>query len=494
MDTDSGNGNRTPAEPRFPAQDRFAAGAQYIGGRLRPGTSGRRHAVVDPATGETVYAYELAGPADVDAAVAAAKEAFPGWSGATPGERSAALHRLAGVLAERAEEFAQAESLQCGKPLKLSREFDVPGTDRQRRVLRGRRPAPGRQVGRGVLGRPHLLRTPRADRRRRVHRALELPAPDGRLEDPPGDRGGQHHRPQARRDHPADLAPVRRGRQGGRDSGRGRQHRHRGRERTPASTSSATRTSSMTSFTGSTGVGKRVAEIATRTVKRLHLELGGKAPFVVFDDADLEAAVHGAVAASLINSGQDCTAATRAYVQRPLYEAFVEQVAALMETVRDRRPVQRGHRPRPADLAHPPRPRRRLRRAGQGLRPDRHRRRGPQERRRLLPAHPHRGRPPGQRGRPGRDLRPGPGGAALRQRRRGHRAGQRHPLRPRRLRLEPRRVPHGPGHPRDQGGLRVDQRPHSDHQRDAARRLQGERVTERTCRRIPSRSTRRSSM
>lgn len=90
----------------------------------------------------------------------------------------------------------------------------------------------------------------------------------------------------------------------------------------------------MTSFTGSTPVGKRVAEVATATVKRLHLELGGKAPFVVFDDADLEAAVHGAVAGALINTGQDCTAATRAYVQRPLYEAFVERTAALMETVR----------------------------------------------------------------------------------------------------------------------------------------------------------------
>jgi betaine-aldehyde dehydrogenase len=87
----------------------------------------------------------------------------------------------------------------------------------------------------------------------------------------------------------------------------------------------------MTSFTA---VGKRVARVATETVKRLHLELGGKAPFVVFDDADLEAAAHGAVAGSLINTGQDCTAATRAYVQRPLYDAFVGAVADLMATVR----------------------------------------------------------------------------------------------------------------------------------------------------------------
>lgn len=90
----------------------------------------------------------------------------------------------------------------------------------------------------------------------------------------------------------------------------------------------------MVSFTGSTPVGRRVAELATATVKRTHLELGGKAPFVVFDDADLDAAVHGAVAASLINSGQDCTAATRAYVQRPLYDAFVAGVADLYRTIR----------------------------------------------------------------------------------------------------------------------------------------------------------------
>lgn len=113
---------------RFAAQERFAEGAQFIGGRLTKGTSGRTHAVVDPASGEEVFTYELAGVEDVDAAVAAARAAFPGWSSATPGDRSDALHRFAAVLAERAEDFARAESLQCGKPLKLTREFDVPGT------------------------------------------------------------------------------------------------------------------------------------------------------------------------------------------------------------------------------------------------------------------------------------------------------------------------------------------------------------------------------
>jgi betaine-aldehyde dehydrogenase len=89
----------------------------------------------------------------------------------------------------------------------------------------------------------------------------------------------------------------------------------------------------MVSFTGSTPVGKRVMELATANLKRVHLELGGKAPFLVFDDSDLDAAIQGAAAGALINTGQDCTCATRAYVQRPLYNAFVEGVTDLFSQI-----------------------------------------------------------------------------------------------------------------------------------------------------------------
>ncbi|ARI51960.1 gamma-aminobutyraldehyde dehydrogenase [Streptomyces sp. S8] len=317
----------------FAVQDRFAEGAQYIGGKLLPGTSGRHHDIVNPATGASVLRYELAGTDDVDAAVAAARAAFPGWSGATPGERSDALHRFAAVLAEQADDFAYAESLQCGKPLKLSIEFDVPGTVDNAAFFAGaarhlegkaaaeydgdhtsyvRREAigvvgsiapwnyplqmaawkilPAVAAGNTIVLKPAEL-TPLTSLMF-AQAATEAGIPDGviNIVTGAGKEAGEHLV-----GHP-DVV--------------------------------------MTSFTGSTAVGKRVAEIATATVKRLHLELGGKAPFVVFDDADLEAAVHGAVAGSLINTGQDCTAATRAYVQRPLYDAFVRDVAALMETVR----------------------------------------------------------------------------------------------------------------------------------------------------------------
>ncbi|WP_327278815.1 gamma-aminobutyraldehyde dehydrogenase [Streptomyces sp. NBC_00597] len=318
---------------RFQVKDRFANGAQYIDGQLRSGTSGRSHTVVDPATGEEVLTYELASTADVDEAVAAAKRAFPAWSAATPGERSDALHRLAAVLAEQAEDFAYAESLQCGKPIKLSTEFDVPGTIDNTaffagaaRHLQGQAAAEYsgdhtsyvRREAIGVVGSIAPWNYPL---QMAAWKILPAIAAGNTIVLKPAELTPLTSLmfAQAAKDAglPDGVVNIVTG--AGRDAG----------EHLVGHPDVV-----MTSFTGSTAVGKRVAEIATATVKRLHLELGGKAPFVVFDDADLEAAAHGAVAASLINTGQDCTAATRAYIQRPLHDAFVARVAALMETVR----------------------------------------------------------------------------------------------------------------------------------------------------------------
>ncbi|NGO68127.1 gamma-aminobutyraldehyde dehydrogenase [Streptomyces boncukensis] len=318
---------------RFDVSDRFAAGAQYVAGKLAPGGSGRPHAVVDPATGERVYGYELAGAADVDRAVAAARRAFPGWAGATPAERSDAMHRWAARLRELTGELVHAESLQCGKPLKLSAGFDVPGSIDNVAFFAGaaRQPAgvaaaeysaehtsyvrreplgvvgsiapwnyplqmaawkvlPAVAAGNTIVLKPSELTPFTALMFADAARAAGIP--DGVVNVVTGD-GPETG--EALAGHP-DV--------------------------------------SMISFTGSTAVGQRVAQLAAAGVKRLHLELGGKAPFVVLDDADPEAAAHGAVAGALINSGQDCTAATRAYVQRPLYDAFVGAVADLMAGVR----------------------------------------------------------------------------------------------------------------------------------------------------------------
>ncbi|MEU0085750.1 gamma-aminobutyraldehyde dehydrogenase [Streptomyces sp. NPDC006274] len=318
---------------RYRTQDRFAAGAQYIGGRLRPGTSGRTQDIVDPATGETVHTYELAGTADVDAAVAAARDALPGWAAATPAERSDALHRFAGVLAGQADDFAGAESLQCGKPLRLTTEFDVPGSVDNTAFFAGAaRHLQGQSAGeysadhtsyvrREPIGTVGSIAPWNYPLQMAAWKVLPAIAAGNTIVLKPAEitplTSLMFAQAATEAGIPDGVVNIVSG--AGRDAG----------EHLVGHPDIA-----MTSFTGSTAVGKRVARVATETVKRLHLELGGKAPFVVFDDADLEAAAHGAVAGSLINTGQDCTAATRAYVQRPLYDAFVGAVADLMETVR----------------------------------------------------------------------------------------------------------------------------------------------------------------
>ncbi|GCD42671.1 gamma-aminobutyraldehyde dehydrogenase [Streptomyces paromomycinus] len=318
---------------RFDVYERFAEGAQFLAGELRDGSSGRTQQVVDPATGEQVYSYRPASTADVDTAVRAAADAFPGWAGATPGERSEALHRFAAVLGERAGELAYAESLQCGKPVKLSAEFDVPGSVDNAAFFAGAaRHLEGRSAGEyspdhtsvvrrepiGVVGSIAPWNYPL---QMAAWKVLPAIAAGNTIVLKPAEitplTSVMFAQAATEAGIPDGVLNIVSGT--GREAG----------EHLVAHPGVA-----MTSFTGSTAVGKRVAEIATGTVKRLHLELGGKAPFVVFDDADLEAAVHGAVAGALINSGQDCTAATRAYVQRPLYDAFVGGVADLMATVR----------------------------------------------------------------------------------------------------------------------------------------------------------------
>ncbi|WP_432522028.1 aminobutyraldehyde dehydrogenase [Kineococcus sp. SYSU DK006] len=310
----------------------FVDELQYIDGARRAGR-GAELSVLDPATGKVVAAGAGAAADDVADAVAGAQRAFRGWSRTTPAARAEVLTRAAALMAGRAEEFVAAESAQTGKPLRLARQFDVPGSIDNvaffagaARVLEGKAAAEYdgehtsyvRREALGVVGSIAPWNYPLQMAVWKVAPAIAAgnavvlkPAentplttlllaevltaaglPDGVFNVVTGTG------PEAGEALVGDPRVV------------------------------------MTSFTGSTAVGRRVMEVAARTGKRVHLELGGKAPFVVFDDADVEAAAQGAVAASLINSGQDCTAATRAYVQRPLFEAFVARTAELMAGVR----------------------------------------------------------------------------------------------------------------------------------------------------------------
>jgi betaine-aldehyde dehydrogenase len=289
--------------------------------------------VCNPATGQVIEEIQLDRVADVDVAVRTARRALPAWAATPAGERAAILNRVSILIAEGAEEFARVETQQCGKPIRLSREFDIPVTVDNAAFFAGAaRTLEGKASGEysalhtstirrepvGVIGSIAPWNYPLNMAGWKIFPALAAgntvvikpaeitPLTTLMLAEAFAEAG-----------LPDGVLTVLLGR--GPDVGEALVG-HSGVD--------------MVSFTGSTPVGKRIAEIAARGPRRVHLELGGKAPFVVFDDADLEAAIHGAVAATLINGGQDCTAATRAYVQRPLFTKFVDGVAALMETVR----------------------------------------------------------------------------------------------------------------------------------------------------------------
>jgi len=308
-------------------------GSQFIGGKRVTATSGQTDAVIDPSNGDVIDEIDLAGPADVDAAVAAATAALPEWAGATPGARSAAMHEFARILGERSAELAEVETRQAGKPITLTTEFDVPGTVDNAAFFAG--------AARNLEGKATAEYSPdhTSSIRREPIGVVGSIAPWNY----PLQMAGWKILPAIAAGNtivlkPAELTPLtslmfaEAATAAGIPDGVVNVITGRGSlagEHLIAHPGVA-----MVSFTGSTPVGQKVMQTASRTVKRVHLELGGKAPFVVFDDADLAAAVNGAVAGALINSGQDCTAATRAYVQRPLYDAFVQGVADVMATVR----------------------------------------------------------------------------------------------------------------------------------------------------------------
>ncbi|WP_370616662.1 gamma-aminobutyraldehyde dehydrogenase [Mumia sp. Pv 4-285] len=305
---------------------------QYVGGRYVEGSGPADVVVSNPATGDVVATFASANDADVDDAVGAAARAYPEWSHATPGERSAAMHALAARLEEIADDLAAAETLQTGKSIRMSTEFDVPGTIDNTAFFAGAaRNLEGKASGRysgdhtssirrealGVVGSVAPWNYPLQMAAWKVLPAIAAgntvvlkpaeitPFTSLMLAQAATDAGLPH-----------GVVNVVNG--PGRSTGTALVGHEQVR---------------MVSFTGSTAVGKQIATTAAATVKRVHLELGGKAPFVVFDDADLDAAIRGAVAGSLINGGQDCTAATRAYVHASRFDDFVAGVAELMGKV-----------------------------------------------------------------------------------------------------------------------------------------------------------------
>ncbi|HEY9623423.1 MAG TPA: aminobutyraldehyde dehydrogenase [Crinalium sp.] len=288
--------------------------------------------LIDPATGKPFATVALGTKADVDRAVAAAQKAQAIWGAMSYGERSAALMKFADALEAKSEELAHLESQNAGKALKLTVNGDIPFSIDNLRyfaaVLRRQEGvAAGEYVGGytsmirrepiGVIGAitpwnyPFMMAIWKIAPAIAAGNAIVIkPAPNtpittielGKIALEAG--------------LPAGLINVV---TGGVEVGEAI-CTHPG--------------IGMISFTGSTRTGKRVAELASPMIKRVTLELGGKAPFVVFADADVEAAAHGAVVGAYVNSGQDCTAATRIYVQDEVFDQFLARFTELSKQVK----------------------------------------------------------------------------------------------------------------------------------------------------------------
>lgn len=303
----------------------------WIDGAPVHGT-GAEYVVGDPATDQAIATLAVAGAAEVDAAVAAARRAQIDWGGATPAQRSEVLAAFADALDGAGNELADQETAHTGKAIRLSREFDVPGSiDNVRffagaaRHLEGKASAEYsgdhtssiRREPMGVVGSIAPWNYPLQMAVWKVLPALAAGC--------------------AVVLKPAELTPLttltmaRLATEAGVPDGVFNVVVGTGAE--VGAAIAGHRDLDMVTFTGSTGVGRMVMAQAATHGTRVQLELGGKAPFVVFDDADLDAAIQGAVAGSLINAGQDCTAATRAIVARELYDDFVSGVAELMSSV-----------------------------------------------------------------------------------------------------------------------------------------------------------------
>ena len=296
----------------------------FYGGSRRAPLSGGTTDVVAPATGLAYDTAPVAGGADLDAAFAAAAGAFPGWRDLTPGQRSVLLLRLADLLEQRAEQFVEAECRNTGKPVAAMRAEIPHVVDVIRfsagaaRVIEGTAAgeyAPGhlsylRREPLGVVAQitpwnyPLMMATWKwapavaAGNTVVLKSAETTPVTPLMLAElaaevlPPGVLNvvcGDRATGQAMVEHPV-----------------------------PA----------MVALTGSVRAGRAVMAAAAPTVKRLHLELGGKAPVLVFDDCDLDVTVQGLLDIGFYNAGQSCTAATKVLVTPGVHDELVARLAA----------------------------------------------------------------------------------------------------------------------------------------------------------------------
>ncbi|WP_408641918.1 gamma-aminobutyraldehyde dehydrogenase [Saccharopolyspora oryzae] len=299
--------------------------------RRVPAVDGRTLDVIDPATGEVYAAQALSGKSDVDNAMVAAGKAFRGWRRTTPAQRQTALLRIADAVEARAAEVVRVECENTGKPVELTHSEEMTMVlDHLRFFAGAARVLEGRAAGEYMAGHTSMIRREPIGVCAQVT-PWNYPLLMAIWKIAPALAAGNTVVLKPSETTPASTvllaeiaaehlpAGVFNVVTGDRDTGRCLVEHP---------------VPQMASITGSVRAGIEVAGSAARDVKRVHLELGGKAPVLVFDDADVAAAAEGIAAAGFFNAGQDCTAATRVLVQEGVHDEFV---AALVEQARNTR-------------------------------------------------------------------------------------------------------------------------------------------------------------
>jgi betaine-aldehyde dehydrogenase len=296
----------------------------FINGESVGAKDGRTTDLIDPSTGEVFGSAPLSGPEDVDAAYSAARAAFESWRDTTPSDRQRALLKFADALEARAEEIIEAECQNTGKPIELTRSEEMPPAIDQVRFFAGAaRVLEGRGAGEYLAGHTSYVRREPVGVVGQVT-PWNYPMMMAIWKVAPALAAGN-----CTVIKPSDTTPVSTALLaeiaaeffppgvfnvvcGDRDTGR-----EIVSHPTPA----------MVSITGSTRAGAEVAEAAAKDLKRTHLELGGKAPVIIFDDADLANAAENIAIAGYFNAGQDCTAATRVLAGPRVASDFAEALA-----------------------------------------------------------------------------------------------------------------------------------------------------------------------
>jgi betaine-aldehyde dehydrogenase len=296
----------------------------FVGGAYRDAEDGPMAPLIDPSTGEPFAEAPVSGPADMDHALRVAADAFASWRRTTPSERSLALIRIADALEARAGDLVRAESENTGKPYQLTMDEEIPPMVDQIRFFAGAaRMLDGRSAGEYMSGFTSFIRrepigvcaavTPwNYPMMMAVWKWAPALAAGNTMVLKPSDTTPYSTLLMAELISEFVPAGVFNVVCGDRDTGRALVSH---------------KTPQMVSITGSVRAGIEVATAAAASVKRVHLELGGKAPVIVFDDADPAKAAEAIAIAGYFNAGQDCTAATRVLAGPGIHDDFVAALA-----------------------------------------------------------------------------------------------------------------------------------------------------------------------